>query len=272
MSLQEAAARLDVHYMTVYRYVRLGLLPARKVGGTWRVPAEAVEAFHAGREPAGGAPARRRGEAPWAERLEARMLAGDGTGAWSLVESALISGLEPADVYADMLAPALSSIGRRWEAGELGVGDEHIASAVANRIIGRLTSRFARPGRSRGTVVALMPPGERHGFGIAMLADVLRGAGYEVVDLGPDTPVASAAEVVGRSGPLAGICIAVVYSAALPAAAELVAAVRLAAGPGVPVVVGGHAVGGPEEARRLGADRWTARLTDVVALLAGSEE
>ena len=30
VSLHEAAAMLDVHYMTAYRYVRLGLLPAHK--------------------------------------------------------------------------------------------------------------------------------------------------------------------------------------------------------------------------------------------------
>ena len=37
LTLHEAADRLGVHYMTVYRRVRLGMLPARKVGGTWRI-------------------------------------------------------------------------------------------------------------------------------------------------------------------------------------------------------------------------------------------
>ena len=32
-TLQEAADELGVHYMTAYRYVRLGLLDAAKVGG-----------------------------------------------------------------------------------------------------------------------------------------------------------------------------------------------------------------------------------------------
>jgi excisionase family DNA binding protein len=36
LTLHEAADRLGVHYMTVYRRVQLGMLPARKVGGTWR--------------------------------------------------------------------------------------------------------------------------------------------------------------------------------------------------------------------------------------------
>ena len=37
LSLLEAADRLGVHYMTIYRRVRLGILPARKIGGTWMV-------------------------------------------------------------------------------------------------------------------------------------------------------------------------------------------------------------------------------------------
>ena len=37
VTLHEAAAMLEVHYMTAYRYVRLGLLPAHKAAGTWRV-------------------------------------------------------------------------------------------------------------------------------------------------------------------------------------------------------------------------------------------
>ena len=37
LTLHEAAEVLGVHYMTAYRYVRLGLLDAEKVRGTWRV-------------------------------------------------------------------------------------------------------------------------------------------------------------------------------------------------------------------------------------------
>ena len=35
LSLSEAADLLGVHYMTIYRRVRLGILPARKIGGSW---------------------------------------------------------------------------------------------------------------------------------------------------------------------------------------------------------------------------------------------
>jgi len=45
ITLHEAAEMLDVHYMTAYRYVRLGLLPAHKAAGTWRVLLHDLRAF-----------------------------------------------------------------------------------------------------------------------------------------------------------------------------------------------------------------------------------
>ena len=35
LSIHEAAERLGLHYMTVYRYIRTGSLPARKDRGSW---------------------------------------------------------------------------------------------------------------------------------------------------------------------------------------------------------------------------------------------
>lgn len=261
ISLQAAADRLGVHYMTAYRYVRLGLLPARKEGGQWRVDGGDLEAFLE-RPPA----ATPRGEAPWSERLEARMVAGDLNGSWGVVEAALASGAEPGEVYSDILGPALTSIGERWARGDIGIEDEHLASSVAGRIIGRLGPRFARRGRPRGTVVTAMPPGERHGFGVSMLADILRSGGYEVIDLGPDTPPVSLVATVERAAPVTAVCISVVYSESLAAAAGMVAAID-EAHPGLPVIAGGRAVRSSEEAARLGRVLWADSAASALALI-----
>ena len=37
LTLLQVADKLGVHYMTVYRYVRTGRLPATRVGGIWQV-------------------------------------------------------------------------------------------------------------------------------------------------------------------------------------------------------------------------------------------
>ncbi len=261
ISLHDAADRLGVHYMTIYRYVRLGLLPAHKEGGSWRVDEADLDAFT---QPA-VSPAERR-DAPWSERLEARMIAGDVSGSWSVIEAALASGADPQGIYVDVLAPALASIGDKWVAGDISIGDEHLASAVASRIIGRLGPRFARRGRPRGTVVTAMPPGERHGFGLSMLADVLRGAGFSVLDLGPDTPTASLLGAVAKTEQLRAVCISVVFDDALPAAREMVQAVKDVVGD-VPVMLGGRAIVDVGHAHSLGADGWAADPAAAVELI-----
>ncbi len=262
MSLRQAADRLGVHYMTVYRYVRLGMLPARKDGTAWVVDPADVEAF-AEPDPV---PRRGRRSADWNARLKARLVAGDERGSWGVVEAALASGLRPEDVYEDVLAPVMNDIGDDWAAGRLDVADEHRASAVAARVIGRLGPRFARRGRSRGTVVTSTPPGELHGLGLAVVADLLRGARFEVVDLGPNTPPQALAKAVHEANRL----VAVAISAHDPdGARHLAAAIAAAqqAGGGAPILVGGSAIEGRDHACALGADGYAESGRAAVALV-----
>ena len=186
LTLQQAADRLGVHYMTAYRYVRTGRLPAFKVGVQWRVNADDLAPVKSGRRGAGSRSRR------WTvDQVADRLVAGDEPGVWALVEAALASGAEPAGIHVDLLAPALRSIGVRWASGELSVADEHRASVVAQRIVSRLGPMFARRGRRRGTVVLGAPPGDLHSLPSAMVADELRAARFEVVDLGANTPAES---------------------------------------------------------------------------------
>ena len=261
LSLQEAANSLGVHYMTVYRYVRLGMLPARKVGASWRIAPADLKRL----DTSPGVPARRR-SAPWRDRLQARMVAGDEAGSWKVAEAALLSGMEPANFYCDVLTPALHSIGNRWQSGLLGVEDEHLASGVASGIIGRLGPRFARRGRRLGTVVTAMPVGERHFLGIAMLADILRSEGYRVLNLGANTPGPALASAVGRVDDLSAVAVAVVNGNNLATAASLIRTIRRSL-KGIPVVAGGAAIPDPDTAGSLGADGWAPDARKVGALI-----
>jgi excisionase family DNA binding protein len=146
ITLQEVAERLNVHYMTAYRYVRTGRLAAHREGGQYQVSAAEVEKLRRRQK------APRRGRARSASRghLEERLVAGDEAGAWAVIQAALASGMEPIAVYLDLLGPALRSIGDRWARGQLSVADEHQASTVAGRLIGRLGPLFARRVANRG--------------------------------------------------------------------------------------------------------------------------
>ena len=270
LSLHEAADRLGVHYMTIYRRVRLGILPARKVDGTWLIDPADLERTTAtadrGRRRRGGS---RPGAATWQERLQARMLRGDDAGSWQVIEAAMASGFEPDEIYVRILAPSLHAIGTSWRSGHVSVDQEHLASSVATKIIGRLGPRFVHPGRKKGVVILAMPPGERHGLGVAMIADILADAGYEVLNLGADTPTASLVAAMRDAGSLAAVVVSVVDIERRAAAGRLLAAAGRER-PSVPRLIGGNAVPDERAALDLGADGWVAdprELGDLIEAL-----
>lgn len=270
LTLQEAAEKLGVHYMTAYRYVRLGRLAAHKERGTWRVAVRDLELFQHENGSESSAPVSRK-NVPWSERLENRLLEGDASGAWKVVEAVLTAGTTPIDVYAKVVAPALRSIGDKWERGDIGVADEHQASVLVSRLIGRLGPQFNRRGRRRGTVVVAGPTGERHSLNLTMAADVLRAAGYSVVDLGSDLPADDFQAAVARHEPVEAVCIGVLNPAALDACRAMVTAARRAVSSRVPVILGGSAIEGDSHAVRLGADRAADLRTVVGAVEAGRD-
>lgn len=262
LTLQEAADQLGVHYMTVYRYVRLGRLPARKAGGVWEVDAADLESLRRGHDRS----VRPKRSADWARRLEARLLEGDEAGAWGVVEGALSSGTTPAEVYVEALSPALVGVGRKWEEGQITVAQEHLATSVALRLIGRMGPRFARKGRPKGTVVVTTPPAERHAIPSLMVSDFLRGAGFEVVDLGADVPVDALAEILGRVDNLVAVCVSSTRAGAERALRRTVKTARKAA-PDVPIFVGGASVTDETVADGVGATGWAATGPEAVELV-----
>lgn len=270
ITLQQAADRLGVHYMTAYRYIRLGILGAHKVGGRWWVDAPDLDRLHAAQAAAASGQPQSRQRAPWAKRLQRRMLVGDAAGSWQVLEAAMTSGMTPADTYVEMLGPALHAIGTAWRAGELGIEQEHIASSIATSLIGRLGPRFQRRGRHRGNILVVMPPGDRHALGAAMVSDILRGDGYGVMDLGPDTPPASLTAAMAASDDLVGVIVSVADVARLRDARRLIAAARRYDA-GILLIAGGFAVADAATARSLGADGWTEDprlLADLITELA----
>lgn len=262
MTLQEAADQLGTHYMTVYRYVRLGRLPARKVAGVWEVDAADVAALREGKEH----PVRSRHSADWAGRLEGRLVEGDEAGAWGIVEAALSSGTSPGEIYTDLIGPALASLGAKWHDGSISIAQEHLATSVALRLVGRMGPRFARRGRTKGVVVVTTPPGERHAIPSLMVSDLIRGAGFQVIDLGADVPEDSIAEIIAGLDGLVAVCISTTRFNADQAIRRSLEAVRRAV-PDIPVFIGGASIIDAAHAADLGADGWAEDGPGAVDLI-----
>jgi len=268
LTLHEAAALLGVHYMTAYRYVRLGLLVATKTGGSWHVATSDIDEFRRVSSTGAAADHGGRRRAQWDERLESRLLAGDARGAWGVIEAALASGMEPDQIYLQVISPALATIGQRWEQGEIDVSLEHRASGIVMRLIGRLGPRFVRRGRTRGAVVLGAAPGERHVIPVAMLADLVRGYGWDVSDLGGDVPESSFVHAALTTPDVVAVGVSVTTDECLDTAMATLAAIRAAA-PDVLLVAGGAAVRDGVHAVLLGADAVAADGRSFAALLDG---
>jgi 5-methyltetrahydrofolate--homocysteine methyltransferase len=229
------------------------MLPAHKVGSEWRIDVADLDRFCAKRT---CAETGRHRSAPWSDRLHARLRAGDERGSWQVVEAALASGFEPIEIYTDVVGPAMRTIGDEWAAGTATIADEHRAAAIATRIVGRVSTRFTHRGRPRGRVVIGTPPGEAHALPVSMVADMFRGAGFDVVDLGADLPIESFVAAAVGGGPVTAIAVSVTTTTVLPMAQRLIGSLRAATD--TPIVVGGSAILDEDQAAGLGADAFAA--------------
>ncbi len=239
--------------MTVYRYVRTGRLPAERDGAHWTVDPVDLDRMRApGPVRRGTGSVRSEGSA----KLVTRMVAGDEAGAWSTVEAALASSLEPAEIYCELLVPALRDIGTGWADGSLTVADEHGATAVAQRIIGRLGPRFAQRGRKRGAVVLGAAPGDDHGLPCAIVADLLREARFQALDLGANVPGTSFLDAACHANRLVAVMIAATTPGRDQSLRTGIRSLRRG-GIAAPILVGGGAIENEAHARRLGADGWS---------------
>jgi methanogenic corrinoid protein MtbC1 len=192
-------------------------------------------------------------------------VAGDEAGAMAVAEAALAGGMDPEDLYLDVLAGAMRQIGDRWSTGEVTVAEEHQATAIVLRLLGRLGRNFTRRGRSRGTIVLGAAAGDHHGLAGALLADPLRGRRFTVVDLGPDSPPEAFVDAANRDERLVAVGITLTAPPLTPVRRTIEALRR--AGVDEPALVGGAAVADEATARSVGADLWAPSGRDALELL-----
>lgn len=250
LNLKQVARSLDVHYMTAYRYVRQGRLPAFRSGTEWRVPVAAVEGFEQLRDVGAELDS-----AAWADRMVPALQAGDEPMAWRLIEDVLAAGHDLAFCYLDVLAPAMATVNTQAAVGRTTAAQPALATIVTQRLTARLGPRFRRPGRTRGTIVIGAPEGEHHLLPLSMLADLLRVRGFGVLELGTDVPADAFVDTVEHTDRLLAVGLGITTAEYLEAARHTVAAVRSAV-PQVPIIVGGQAILNPDVAKMLNADDW----------------
>ena len=127
------------------------------------------------------------------------LLTADEVAAEIAIRAAMDAGLGTAEIDEQVIAPALWLVGELWERGKISVAEEHIATEITVRVLA-LQREVQRVEQSRAGRRALLatPAGEFHVVALRMVANLLRGAGYDVVMLGADVPPVALAGAVQR--------------------------------------------------------------------------
>jgi HD-GYP domain-containing protein (c-di-GMP phosphodiesterase class II) len=177
---------------------------------------------------------------------------GDAETAEGVVAQAIEDEIPAATLHGEVIAPALRRIGELWQAGEIDIETEQLATGITRRILATLYRYMlggADPGRERillasvegdtsvqgdGTVVG------RHTLGLQMVHDQLAAAGYQTT-LDTELSRARLASAIDSHTPDL-VVIGATAVASAPALDRLVEELR-ESHPRIPILLGGASAG-----------------------------
>ena len=94
----------------------------------------------------------------------------------------------PVDFARDFVMPVGQEIGSRWEAGQLAIAAEHMATSIMRSMLVEALDRGADPTAGGPPIVFATPAGERHDLGLLVAALVAQQAGARPIFVGADVP------------------------------------------------------------------------------------
>jgi len=183
------------------------------------------------------------------------------------VPKALEAGIPTERVLADGLIGAMAEVGRRFEAGEFYVPEMLIAARAMQAGLAMLRPQMVREGvPSAGKVLMGTVKGDLHDIGKNLVAMMLEGAGFEVIDLGTDVPPEKFAATVREQAPKVVGLSALLTTTMQNMKATLEALEDVGVRSQVKVVVGGAPVT-QAFAEKIGADGYAPDASRAVALV-----
>lgn len=177
-------------------------------------------------------------------------------------------GLPMEALFVQLLQPAAQHLGKMWENDEcdfidvtLGVGQLQLLLSIFN-----CTYEIPAISQKRRAFLTLAP-GEKHAFGLAMVAKLLRAAGWAVTSDVEPTIENIIAGVSREWHAVAGVTLS--SELRIDRVAEAIAAIRKnSCNPAIGIMVGGpHFVEHPELVGRVGADATAVNATTAVTCL-----
>ena len=188
--------------------------------------------------------------------LQDALLKGEKASVETLVDKALSEGVSAERILNEGLIPGMETVGALFRNCEIFIPEVLVAARAMNAGLTRLEPVLVRDKvQPKGVVVIGTAKGDLHDIGKNLVAMMLKGAGYRIVDLGIDVAPERYVEAARAEG--AGIiACSALLTTTMAQMKNLVEAIR-AAGLEIPVIIGGAPVT-KEFADRIGAQGYAA--------------
>ncbi len=200
------------------------------------------------------------------DQLHLAIVDGDAKRAVAVTEQALAEQIDPAELVTKYMIPAMDEVGRRFECEDYFVPELLLSARAMKGSLALLRPLLAARGAEPvGKVVIGTVKGDLHDIGKNLVASMLEGGGFEVIDLGADVSPQKFAEVVASSGANL-VCLSALLTVTMGSMKTTIQALKDAGmRDRVKVLVGGAPVT-QRYADEIGADGYGANASVAVAL------
>ena len=197
--------------------------------------------------------------------LSAAVEAGKRNDAKQLTQALLEQGIKPLEVVEQGLVPGMSAIGEKFKNNEVFVPEMLIAARAMKECMAILEPLLADAGiKPKYTAVIGTVQGDLHDIGKNLVAMMLKGANFGIVDLGTNVaPEKFVAAVQEHNAQL--VCLSALLTTTMPAMRTTVQAMRDAGLAAVKVLVGGAPVT-QDFCNEIGADGYSQDAASAVDL------
>ena len=200
------------------------------------------------------------------EKLYTAVLEGDAKSSAAITKQALDEGVAPMTLVTDTMVPAMDEAGRRFEAEEYFVPELLLAARAMKAAMALIRPLLVASGaKSAGRVAVGTVKGDLHDIGKNLVASMLEGGGFDVLDLGADVSPEKFIAAVKEKGAQV-VCLSALLTVTMPAMKTTIEALKTAGVRGsVKVLVGGAPVTA-QYANEIGADGYGENANSAVAL------
>src|SRR5512139_3012638 len=160
--------------------------------------------------------------------LHKAILNGDLKSAVAVTKEALAAGADPMDLVTNYMVPAMDEVGRRFECEEYFVPELLISARAMKGSLELIRPLLAAQGAQPvGRVAIGTVKGDLHDIGKNLVASMLEGGGFEVVDLGADVSPEKFAQAVKDRGANI-VCLSALLTVTMPSIKMTIEALKTA--------------------------------------------